>query len=147
MAALIYVLKNKINGKIYVGLTRDWKQRLYYHLRQKKSAIGHAISKYGIEQFDIFLFPVSNISLISELEQRFIRRYKSLAPNGYNLTTGGKKYWNISETTREKLVFNSTGERNPHFGKPMPKQHRRHISEAKMGVPLSKEHRAKMKGI
>jgi len=55
MDSCIYILKNKINGKIYVGQTVVLKQRIHYHRYYGKnpktgshSVIGRAIKKYGI---------------------------------------------------------------------------------------------------
>ena len=59
MSIGIYKYENKINGKIYIGLSTNienrYKQHLYdaEHLEERRcSGIDYAIKKYGIENFD-----------------------------------------------------------------------------------------------
>ena len=55
----VYVARNKVNGKLYVGQTkRTIKQRFHDHLRDAKKpyrhlVFGEAIAEYGIENFEI----------------------------------------------------------------------------------------------
>jgi len=58
MSGLVYILKNKINGKIYVGQTiQRFEQRLRQHLfaadSNSKQLIHKAFRKYGIDNFSI----------------------------------------------------------------------------------------------
>ena len=51
----IYIIKNKINNKIYVGQSKNAKIRFKQHCKlsnMNNSEIGKAISKYGKENFD-----------------------------------------------------------------------------------------------
>lgn len=52
----IYIIKNKINNKVYIGQAIDTKKRFLSHLSRSKnntdnSPIHDAINKYGRENF------------------------------------------------------------------------------------------------
>ena len=49
----IYVIKNKINDKLYVGQALDTEKRFQAHCKKNKdnSLIDYAIQKYGKENF------------------------------------------------------------------------------------------------
>jgi group I intron endonuclease len=50
---IIYKIINNINGKVYVGQTKnDLNYRISVHLK-RNSLIGNALRKYGIQSFDI----------------------------------------------------------------------------------------------
>lgn len=71
LSMVIYVLKNKINGKQYVGqTTRNLKQRIAEHKSSKDTCIGQAIHKYGLENFEISI--IEKCKTIEELNEREI---------------------------------------------------------------------------
>jgi len=95
MYGLIYKITNKINNKLYIGLTTmTLKGRWSCHKAEakigNKTPLYKAIRKYGednfiIEQIDI----ANNQQELEEKEIYWIMHFKSLSPNGYNLTEGG----------------------------------------------------------
>lgn len=101
----VYVLNN---GKMYVGQTIDPKRRRAEHLRAK-SYFGRAVRKHGIEC--LIYFPNVSMDDIDKVEILFISSFKTLEPDGYNLTTGGKGNYNFSRTTKEVFHLNAI-ERN-----------------------------------
>lgn len=100
--ACIYKITNKINGKIYIGLTiRSFKSRISNHknnfIKNKYPGIAlyKAFKKYGYENFEssIIVEGDFNKKLLVELEKHYIRLHNSYAGvgnKGYNLTTGGE---------------------------------------------------------
>jgi predicted GIY-YIG superfamily endonuclease len=55
---IVYKLTNKLNGKVYVGQTKNTvERRVRSHVKTKRSLIGKAIRKYGIESFEISIEP------------------------------------------------------------------------------------------
>ena len=49
---IIYKITNSINGKIYIGQTRQaLKERFRQHCKAKTGAISFSIKKYGKENF------------------------------------------------------------------------------------------------
>ena len=61
----------------------------------------HAINKYKPENFTIQELIKCKKSELNMYEKKFIKMYNTLAPNGYNLQTGGK-CTTVSEITRMK---------------------------------------------
>lgn len=75
-------------GKQYIGITcLSMKARLSHHVRSKRGIVVHAIKKYGLPAISVLA--VGQRDYISELERRAIIKYRTLVPNGYNLTKGG----------------------------------------------------------
>jgi len=80
------------SGKIYIGQSRNIKRRLtdYKKLRCKKQqALYNSLVKYGYDNFIVEIIEECTLEQLNDLEELYIRIYKSLTPNGYNLTTGG----------------------------------------------------------
>ena len=86
---LIYIHKNKTNGKVYVGSTiqkpnRRWRKNT---INSYKScpAFYNALKLYGWDKFETLILeeniPFNELSL---KEETYILQFNSLAPNGYN---------------------------------------------------------------
>lgn len=100
----IYSIINKINGKRYIGQTiRSISERFTEHCkpsRDKKSALGNAIKKYGKSNFYIeYLSNCISQEQLNNAEEYFIEYYNTFGSNGYNLTNGGEH----PEFTEEEL--------------------------------------------
>lgn len=138
----IYLFKNKINGKCYVGqhigmdFEKRWKQHEKSH--SKCVAIRNAIQKYGIDNFavSVIAFCSGGQYLLDLLEINLIKDYNSLSPNGYNLNTGGSGGNKMSDESREKL-------RQSQMGHILTEQTKKKISVAHMGKKMSEEQRKK----
>jgi group I intron endonuclease len=127
---VIYIVVNLVNGKVYVGQTRksvDVRWRLHIKAATSGSPfpIHSAIRKYGMECFGVYL--VSDATSQEDLdlmEDYFISRYGSLAPNGYNRCRGGLGFKGVhTPESRERM-------RISHVGKVLPLQQKIKISEA-----------------
>jgi group I intron endonuclease len=91
----LYVIENLLNGKKYVGLSKDAKWRWKTHLRATRgtrtSPLYAAIRKYGVESFKFTgLGSVDGYEAASKLEMRLIAGFGSKTPQGYNMTDGGE---------------------------------------------------------
>ncbi len=86
----IYLIKNKINGKVYVGQSLHPQQRFKEHCYNNVNSIIHkAIKKYGRENFE-FVVLEKNVLNYNEREKYWINFYNSIVPHGYNITEGGE---------------------------------------------------------
>ena len=86
----IYIIKNDVNNKIYIGQTaRSIEVRWKEHVRQKNCIIYKAIHKYGIEHFWIEQIEECDDSLLDEREKYWIKYYNAFV-TGYNQTEGGQ---------------------------------------------------------
>ena len=115
----IYMYTNKINGKKYVGQTKDLVRRHREHLKGDL-AIDKAITKYGIDNFTLQILAenVDTKEKMNEYEIFFIKRYNTLTiGNGYNITRGGYSSPLENEEVREKLRELNLGSKNPFYGK------------------------------
>lgn len=93
----IYIIRNKINKKVYIGQAKDaakrWLNHIYnakYENRKglEKQVIHKAMSKYGYENFYYEILE-SQITNYDEREKYWINYYNSIVPNGYNVSVGG----------------------------------------------------------
>lgn len=93
----IYKITNKINNKIYIGLTtRTVEHRWYQHLYNAVNyphltfKLYNSMRKYGIENFEITeLEEINSFDHLLEREQYWINYYNSFI-NGYNMSLGGE---------------------------------------------------------
>ena len=86
----IYIIKNDINNKVYIGQATDSKIRFKAHcqIKQKDIYFDKIIHKYGAEHFWYEILE-SQIENYNEREKYWIEYYNSIVPNGYNLSPGG----------------------------------------------------------
>lgn len=99
----IYMFKNNINGKCYIGQSIKLRSRIKDHMRNAKVGkldlpIYRAIRKHGFHNFTLelleYFIPDPNISnedlikKLDELEIKYIEEYKAYT-DGYNCTKGG----------------------------------------------------------
>lgn len=96
MFGIIYIIKNNINKKVYIGQTiqtieKRWQGhcRKGFHDGEKNMAIKKAILKYGKENFSIEVLEYCNIEDLDCREIYYINFYNSYK-EGYNSTLGGK---------------------------------------------------------
>ena len=137
----VYVHRNKINGKIYVGQTC---QKPESRWRNGKGYDGctyfyNAINKYGWDNFE-HIICLSNLSLedANDFEEILIKKLDTTNPNkGYNIEFGGKNS-KLSEITKQKLSKAMLGRYN---GINHPMYHKHHTEETK--IKLSESHKGK----
>lgn len=150
---LIYKLTNKINGKAYIGQTiQSLKCRWNLHASKSSGclALKAALDKYGKENFEVVeLFNCNSIEELNQKEQEFISKFNTLAPMGYNLTTGGhhvvfsdeskekmsnsRKAYVQPKHVIEKQAQSRTGSKNHNFGKTFSLEHRKKLSDSHIG--------------
>lgn len=88
----IYIIKNRVNNKVYIGQSVDAGHRFITHCKRSSIKdhllIDIDIQKYGAHNFWYEILE-SQIENYNEREQYWIRQYNSLYPNGYNILNGG----------------------------------------------------------
>ena len=94
--AYIYIIKNDINNKKYIGKTEfSIEKRFKEHIcdsqkpHTEKRPLYNAMKKYGVEHFFIEVLEQCSFENSSEREKYWINYYDTYT-NGYNATTGGE---------------------------------------------------------
>ena len=161
----IYRIRNKVNGKTYIGQHKYKKLNDNYMGSGKR--LWEAYRKYGLENFEkqILVFNISKREHADLLEKTFIasEREKVGIKNCYNLADGGNggyigpvseetrqklskshKGKHRSEETKRKISESKKGESSSFKGKHHSEEAKRKISETKKGKKLSDEHKKKL---
>lgn len=108
----IYLIVNKLNGKIYVGSSRSLKIRAsnYFNLAhlllasQKSRPISSAIIKYGLVNFTFIVIERVNTTSLHGIETQETCWIKQLKPE-YNATKDAARNIGASHTSDTKLAL------------------------------------------
>jgi group I intron endonuclease len=159
----VYLIRNKVNGKIYVGQTTDTiSQRWSGHKTLSRSPnprmrVCRAIKKYGEDAFDIVeLHRAFSKEELDEMEIRAIASTGACDREvGYNTRQGGSRgRWSAEHKQRMSRIKKEFYAANPHVaietglkqrGKTHTEEARARMSASRLGVPRgpqSPEHRA-----
>ncbi len=127
MNGYIYLTRNSINNKVYIGQSRN--PANWYYGRSR--VLRKVFRKYGKDKFTRIKL-VENIAsqtLLDILEKEFIKTYKATDPRyGYNISKGGKHSIDTVRTTPWcRNISNSLK------GKKLRESTKEKISKAKMG--------------
>lgn len=109
----VYKITNKINGKMYIGYDtgpinehRRWIVHQYAikHL-YNRTIFYNAMRKHGIENFgfEIIDKTAQNVDELANLEIYYIKKLKTLIPNGYNMSEGGFGGDNFKHMSKGRL--------------------------------------------
>lgn len=104
----IYKITNTINGKVYIGQSRDIQTRKSQHKYDMRNG-GHnehlyrAMRKYGFDNFEFEVLEECEIHRLNDLEKKYIEQYNSMSPDGYNIELGGGARETTSAYTRKKI--------------------------------------------
>lgn len=133
----IYEIKNKINGKKYIGQAQKYvsknnntwgtEGRFKSHIREAFSKekdhcviLNAAIRKYGPKNFEVRKVCDCLISEMDDLEDKYIEEFKTYTPHGYNIIRKKKghrpnrakhTFLDHSEETKEKISKGQLGNR------------------------------------
>lgn len=91
---IIYIIINKVNGKVYIGQTRKpLGERISHHFSKWETCtkLKEAIKLYGKDNFTYNILEQIPYSKLDEREAYYIAVYNSVV-NGYNIKTGNSKF-------------------------------------------------------
>ena len=149
----IYRLTHTETGRYYIGQSTDILRRWKQHEKATSNTkIAAAIRAYGWSAFTAEIIELCDRSKLAELESKYITQHASLAPNGFNLTTGEevKKFSEetkrkISEANRRRVVSEATKEKLRLCKSTKDAiAHARKMGESRKGAKLTDEHKAKI---
>ena len=101
----LYKITNKVNGKCYIGVSKDPYKRFKAHKQKSSNCIKlrNAMTKHGHNHFVLQVLCKGSVDYISDLEGKAIEVYDS-RENGYNILYGNhKKNLSLPEEVSEKI--------------------------------------------
>lgn len=121
----IYKIEGPLNikekTKMYIGQTREslnkrWNRhksdlRKFDSTKKKRFCyyLCAAMRKYNVENFTISIVETCDDELLNEKEEYYIKEFNTLAPNGYNLQSGGKVITHHPDTIKKISENTSKG--------------------------------------
>ena len=144
MTCGIYMIQNKINGKLYIGQSIDIEDRWRKHINalignyHKNKHLQNAWNRYGEANFEFTVICECGENQLNTFEQYYIFELMTYDTEiGYNKEYGGGHGGRPTEETKKKLSSSHkgkmTGENHPMFGKQFSDSHRRKLSESHKG--------------
>lgn len=129
----IYKITNTLNGKVYIGQSKNIEKRWKEHIRKSYKgcvALRRAFDKYGIQNFSFEIlksFSFYSPCVLNFYERLHISKHASVE-RGYNLKSGGAKSV-YSEESRQRM---SDAKKGISTG-PFSETHKKAISDSKKG--------------
>jgi group I intron endonuclease len=149
----IYKITHKESGKSYVGQTiHNLEIRWKHHLRPQNNCryLSRAIQKYGKDAFEFKLICICFDEDLDTFEKDYMKKYNTMAPNGFNLReggNGGKQH----EDTKKKIsdTLKKTNKEHPRLdnklrGRKLPEEHKKNISKTLLGHIKTEDTRKKL---
>lgn len=132
----IYIRTNTVNGKQYVGQTKDLKRREKDWKKLCKSYANKHIDedrlKYGFDKWKVEKLEECNTQEEAwKLESEYIKKYNTKYPNGYNMSDGGAGGFTgilHSEETKKKMSISQRKENHPNWQKRLSEETKKKIS-------------------
>ena len=142
----VYQHKNKIIGKVYIGITSQKPEQRWRNGEGYKSSphFYSAIQKYGWDNFEHnILFVELTKEQACLKEQELIKEFNSMNREyGYNSTSGGDIFV-MNEETKQKISQALMGNQN-NLGHSCSEEKKKKISEAQKGREFTEEHKQKL---
>ena len=115
----IYSIRCLVTGKEYVGQSTNIVSRIQVHFAGSCNCryLANAIKKYSRENFVSEIIELCDEIDLDFRESHWIASLNTLAPNGYNLATGGQGGGRRSKATKRLLSKRKSGENHPLYGK------------------------------
>lgn len=152
MRGQIYLIRNSINGKGYVGQTTIGIDRRFAKHKENAHAgidlaLYRAMRKHGVDRFTVSEVVTCDPTLLDDLEKHYVKFYGTSAANGhgYNMTDGGDSARRMkgsrnSELSKAKNSASHKGMKRP----PRSDEYRAKQAVAQKGKSLSSETKAKI---
>jgi group I intron endonuclease len=157
MLMLVYLARNRLNGKGYVGVTtRTLEKRRQEHRycaqADNERAFYRAIRKYTYEQIEWEVLAETDDTVqLLELERKFIAELRTFGSGGYNMTEGGEGMngYRATKETRLKQRLaklgkkdtDETRQKKSRYSKNRTPEHLKHLSESQVGKVIPYDQR------
>lgn len=122
----IYIIFNHVSNKLYIGQTRNLKNREICHFSALRNGKHHnkylqrAFNRDGEDAFHFIVLEKCPVEELDERERQYIKSFRSMDNTlGYNLESGGNVGKEVSEAVKEA----KRGANNPMYGKHISSAH------------------------
>ena len=137
----VYLIRNLVNDKVYVGQTKNLASRKASHLYAMRRGdcrpLYSAIRKHGVENFTFEVLEECTDDVVNGREQHWVVYFDSFnLEKGYNLTSGGNQNFEHTPETIRKI-------REARARQNITEEHRQHISEGLLQSSQNLEVKAK----
>lgn len=143
----IYQIRNLVNGKIYIGSSKDFRKRKSKHiseLRKQEHSNKHLQAAWNLYNKENFVFEMLEYveeiedkeklkNILIEKEQIWMDLFKSYK-NGYNIRIKAESSYGMKRSTES---INKTAEKNR--GQKRNKEQIKRMSESHIGIKQSEE--------
>lgn len=146
----IYLIRNNVNGKCYVGQTRMKRvERRWSQHKCVPCIMKSAFDKHGVDNFEFSVLCELPNEELNDHEILEIIERNTIVPFGYNIKKGGdnhevhpetrakisesSKGRVSSEETRRKISESKKGRKNPMYGRTASEETRKKMSEGRQG--------------
>lgn len=109
MEYIVYIIKNFINNKVYIGVTRGtivdrWRVHYFSMLYNDSRPLYIEMRMYGYENF--YIEEIKRVKyqaslIIGKIENAYILKHKSIVPYGYNIKNGSAINKNTKSITSQ----------------------------------------------
>jgi len=113
----IYKITNIINGKSYIGSSKNIDARFWEHMKKLylnihcNSHLQRSWNKYGKDSFTFGILELCPENKFIEIEDFYISKYQTLnKKHGYNLLSANRQIY--SQETREKMSKSRIGKKH-----------------------------------
>lgn len=144
MVGYIYLVTDTTNGMKYVGQHHYDREELDPNYHGSGKIISKIYKKRPHTIKEEYLKTCYSDSEMNDAEKHYIKLYKTLYPNGYNLTEGGDGGQIPCEEIRKKISMKLKGRPSPNKGRHHSGASKKKISDANKGKQLSEETRRKI---
>lgn len=140
----VYMHKNTINGKRYIGITSQEPEKRWLngHGYDRRLRFGKAIDKYGWNGFaHIILYDNLSEKQAKDLEVALIEAYQTRDENyGYNMTCGGEGLsgFHHTDVSKRKMSESKRGSNHPNYGHHLRESTREKIRQSAIGNTRAK---------
>lgn len=141
----IYLIRNKVNQKVYVGSSFNCEGRFTKHFNMLKKGrhfneyFQNSFNKYGVENFETYILEVvENEDDLLQKEEDWIEFYNGFDRNhGFNVQIPTRT--RISQEVKDKISVTMSGRQ-------FSESHIRALSQAKKGIPWPENRKKVPKG-
>lgn len=139
----IYLIRNKVNGKVYVGqsvnIEKRWAEHMKYSPKKSKSSLKMSVIKHGVDAFELVILEQCSHELFDAREVHWMDHFDSIK-SGYNMVPGGQRGRIATPEFRKQSGDYSRG-------KPVSKERCEKIRKANLGKTHTPETKAKLSAI